>query len=206
MLIQPRWMLRRFGHGHPGEFPSSTLGVKLRVRQAWLTHNAEPESELLLNRMSLAFRAFWKTLTDANTAPRIEEALLPPQPGGPDLRILALLQRDGRLIDFLQEEIDSYTDSQIGAAVRDIHKGCRNVLKEYITLSPVIPQEEGQRVAIENGFDPAFIRLSGNVAGKPPFQGVLKHHGWRVASVRLPNLPGLSAEGGVIAPAEVEVG
>jgi hypothetical protein len=159
-----------------------------------------------LNRLTLAFRSFWKSLTDPEVAPRIEEALLPPPPGGPDLRILALLQRDGRLIDFLQEEIDPYTDPQIGAAVRDIHKGCRKVLGEYLALAPVLPHEEGATVSVDAGFDPASIRLSGNVAGSPPFKGRLAHHGWKVTTAKLPNLPGLSTEGGIIAPAEVEVG
>lgn len=157
-----------------------------------------------MNRFSLALSAFWKSLTDAETAPRIEAALQPPRTG-PDLRILALLQRDGRLIDFLQEDIDGYTDPQIGAAARDIHRGCRKVLRDYLTIAPVLAKEEGDRVDVEAGFDASAVRLTGNVSGAGPFRGTLKHHGWKVTTAQLPNLPGLKAEGGVIAPAEVEI-
>src|SRR5262245_48893552 len=77
-----------------------------------------------LNRLVLALRTFWRTLTDAEFAGRVEP-LFAKTPAGPDLRVLAVLQRDGRLIDFLEEDIDAYPDAQIGAAVRDIHRGCR---------------------------------------------------------------------------------
>ena len=41
-------------------------------------------------------------------------------------RFLAILQRDSRLIDFLQEDIAAYSDDQIGAAVREIHDQSRD--------------------------------------------------------------------------------
>ncbi len=34
----------------------------------------------------------------------------------------------------------------------------------------------------------ARIRLTGNVVGEPPFNGTLRHHGWRVREVKLPEL------------------
>jgi hypothetical protein len=157
-----------------------------------------------VNRLWLALQAFWLTLTDAAVASRIDLALRK-APEGPDLRVLAVLQRDGRLIDFLQEDIDPYTDAQIGAAVRDIHRGCRKALREYLTVEPVLNAPEGQSVTVPSGFDPATIRLTGNVSGNPPFQGVLKHPGWRVKTVHLPALPGARNEASVLAPAEVEI-
>src|SRR5439155_14440274 len=131
---------------------------------------------------------FWHILTV-----RAFAALLEPRfsraPTGPDLRVLAVLQRDGRLVDFLEEEIDAYSDAQIGAAVRDIHRGCRKSLHDYLTIEPIIDATEEQGVTVPSDFDPAAIRLVGNVSGPPPFRGVLKHHGWRVRSVHLPLLP-----------------
>jgi Domain of unknown function (DUF2760) len=183
-----------------GRFHLWSIGDKMGAKSTTSTFASEPS----LNRFTLAFRSFWKSLTDAETAPRIEAALEPPKTG-PDLRILALLQRDGRLIDFLQEDVDAYTDAQIGAATRDIHKGCRKVLREYLALVPVVAKEEGDRVDIEPGFDPSAIRLTGNVTGTGPFKGTLKHHGWKAKTTQLPNLPGLKTEGGILAPAEVEV-
>lgn len=158
-----------------------------------------------MNRLILALKAFWSALTDSEFAARLEPLFLPRPAAGPDLRVLAVLQRDGRLVDFLQEEIDAYTDDQIGAAVRDIHKGCRKALREYLTIEPVLNQPEESQFTVPRDFDPATIRLSGNVAGSPPFTGRVKHHGWRVRSARLPQLPAVRDETTVLAPAEVEV-
>lgn len=157
-----------------------------------------------MNRFALALKSFWSSLTSAEFASRVEP-LFHVIPSGPDLRILAVLQRDGRLVDFLLEDIDSYGDAQVGAAVRDIHRGCRKALREYLTVEPVLQGEEGSGVTVPNGFDPATIRLIGNVAGSPPFKGVIKHHGWRVKSSQLPVVPGARDHTAVLAPAEVEV-
>jgi hypothetical protein len=158
-----------------------------------------------LNRLWLALKAFWRVLTEADFAARVEP-LFSRQPTGPDLRILAVLQRDGRLVDFLQEEIDAYGDAQVGAAVRDIHRGCRKSLHDYLTIEPIINAAEDAPVSVPTDFDPAAIRLVGNVDGRPPFQGVLKHHGWRVRSVHLPVLPAARDDSSVLSPAEVEIG
>ena len=157
-----------------------------------------------MNRFALSIRAWWKALTDPDTAGRIEGALTE-APAGPDLRVLALMQRDGRLVDFLKEDIEPYTDEQVGAAVRDIHKGCRKVLNEYLTVVPVLPEGEGQAVTVAAGFDPAAVRLLGNVTGQAPYRGTLKHHGWRVAEARLPAAAGDNDGAAVLAPAEVEL-
>jgi hypothetical protein len=157
-----------------------------------------------LNRIGLAFKLFWSTLTNAAFAEKVQNVLAPPA-AGPDLRVLALLQRDGRLVDFLQEEIDGYDDSQIGAAVRDIHRGCRKALRDHLTLEPVMDAAEDAEVTIPKDFDPGAIRLTGNVAGAPPFHGVLRHHGWRVSVLNLPKPTGNAHDASILAPAEVEV-
>src|SRR5262245_28493800 len=38
----------------------------------------------------------------------------PAKPSGEPLRLLALLQREGRLLDFLLEDVKNYPDAQIG--------------------------------------------------------------------------------------------
>ena len=106
-----------------------------------------------MNRIWLAFRAFWRTLIDPDFAGRVEP-LFSQAPTGPDLRVLAVLQRDGRLVDFLEEDIDGYSDAQIGAAVRDIHRGCRKSLRDYLTIEPVIKAAEEERVSIAGRFRP----------------------------------------------------
>jgi uncharacterized protein DUF2760 len=128
----------------------------------------------------------------------------PPSPAAA-LRLLALLQQEGRFIDFIQEDIDAYSDAQVGAAVRSIHAGCRKALDERIELERVLADEDGSEVVVEPGFDPAAVRLTGNVTGEPPFRGTLQHGGWRATKVTLPQSPG-GVESNVIAPAEVEIG
>ena len=157
-----------------------------------------------MNRFVLGFIALWKSWTEPDFAARVESILVK-APTGPDLRVLAVRQRDGRLVDFLQEDIDPYSDAQIGAAVRDIHRGCRKALRDYLTVSPILPGQEDSDVTIPVDFDPASIRLTGNVQGSPPFRGVLRHHGWRVEAVNLPVLPGARDDSSVLAPAEVEI-
>jgi hypothetical protein len=119
-------------------------------------------------------------------------------------RIMAILQKNGRLIDFLEEDIGGFPDDQIGAAVRHIHEDCGNALREYVTLTPVMPEHEGDTVVVPQGFDPSEIRLTGQVSGKGPFQGTLQHPGWKVTEIKLPDQP-KGQKHTVIAPAEVEI-
>lgn len=120
------------------------------------------------------------------------------------LRLLALLQKEGRLVDFLEEDIQPYGDAQVGAAVRAIHAGCRKALHERMEIARVFPEDDGATVEVPPGFDPASVRLTGNVHGQPPFRGVLQHGGWRVSQVSLPKTAGVDPA--ILAPAEVEIG
>lgn len=120
------------------------------------------------------------------------------------IQMLALLQRDGRLIDFLMEDLATYSDSQIGAAVRDVHTGCRGVLTRYVVLEPILPGKEGEQTSVTQDVDPAAVRLLGNVTGRPPFAGTLLHRGWRATKIELPPL-GAPAGRRIVAPSEVEV-
>ena len=139
----------------------------------------------------------------------------PPRPAQPvhpartaeagSVQMLALLQREGRLIDFLQEDLSLYDDAQIGAAVRPIHQGCRQALAQHIRLEPIMEDAEGSAVTVQPGFDIHAIRLSGNVVGEPPFRGALRHRGWRAASVDLPRPAQGQAGEMIVAAAEVEV-
>jgi hypothetical protein len=180
-------------------------------------------------RIAFAFRSFFSILFHADIpediaqglkatgpVPQVPAAAEPsglrlkedPRPGsepsGRAVQMLALLQRDGRLVDFLAEDISVYPDAQLGAAVRTIHETCRQVLDHYVKLEPILNSEENQPVTVQAGFDPAAIKLIGNVAGEPPVRGMLRHKGWRVKEVNLPPLP-QDAGRMVVAPAEVEL-
>ncbi|HEY5928070.1 MAG TPA: DUF2760 domain-containing protein [Kofleriaceae bacterium] len=120
------------------------------------------------------------------------------------LALLALLQREGRFVDFVRDSVDGASDADIGAAAREVHRGCRKVLDQHLSFEPVMPGAEEEKVTVPKGFDPAEVRLIGEAKGEPPFRGTLRHHGWRVVDAKLPQL----AEGidrSVIAPAEVEL-
>jgi hypothetical protein len=119
------------------------------------------------------------------------------------LRLLALLQQEGRLIDFLEEDIEPYADGQVGAAVRAIHAGCRKALHERMRIERIYGQEDGAPIEVPAGFDAGQVRLTGNVHGQPPFSGTLQHGGWRASNVALPS--GAGVDPSVLAPAEVEV-
>lgn len=160
-------------------------------------------------RLGLAFRVLGSAALAGKVAAAAAEparpAELPPEKvHAPALALLAALQREGRLIDFLQEDVASFSDAEVGAAARVVHAGSRKVLQQHLTLEPVLKQGEGEPVSVPAGFDAARIRLTGNVAGQPPFRGTLRHHGWAAASVRLPAVSE-ALDPRVIAPAEVEL-
>jgi hypothetical protein len=120
------------------------------------------------------------------------------------LHFFSLMQREGRLMDFLNEDLDGYDDAQIGSAVRSIHAGCRQLVEEYLNPEPVMDQHEGAVVEVPVDFDPGVIKLTGNVVGEPPFKGILRHKGWQVGKMNMPTLSG-SQNAKIIAPAEVEI-
>ena len=141
----------------------------------------------------------------ARTPPPPPVASVPPErEHASALQLLAMLQREGRLVDFLQEDVAAFPDADVGAAARIVHEGCRKLVRQYLTLEPVLPQGEGERVNVPAGFDAQRIRLTGNVAGSPPHQGALKHHGWVATAVKFPSTsPALDPR--VLAPAEVKL-
>jgi hypothetical protein len=161
-------------------------------------------------RVGLSCKASWRVLRDPDAAAKVEALLgppkptTPPKPSGAPLRLLTLMQREGRLLDFLLEDIGAYPNEQIGAAVRDIHKSCQHALKEHLVLEPVLSQPEDADVDVPAGFDPSAIRLTGNVTGQPPFRGKLLHHGWRVKEIKIAAPPEGQDEF-VVQPAEVEL-
>ncbi|MEO1338628.1 MAG: DUF2760 domain-containing protein, partial [Myxococcota bacterium] len=118
------------------------------------------------------------------------------------VQVLAVLQSEGRLLDFLGESIDDYEDADVGAAVREVHRGCNKALADHFDLGPVRTEEEDALVTVDPGYNPSEVRLVGNIVGQPPFSGTLRHRGWRAASVRLPKT---TSGARIVQPAEIEV-
>ncbi|MCC6418669.1 MAG: DUF2760 domain-containing protein [Gemmataceae bacterium] len=163
-----------------------------------------------VGRIGLADRGRLRILRDRQFAEKVKELLYPPppkpsKPSGEPLRLLALLQRDGRLVDFLMtENIQAADTEQIVAAVKELQPKWMEALAKYADLGPVIARAEGETVEVPAGFDPSAIRLTGNVTGQPPFRGTLVHPGWRVTALRVPAPPEGQDEF-VLHPAEVEL-
>ena len=190
-------------------------------------NNSNPS---FLKRISLAFGTFFSTLSNPGYAARVQDlrqqddGLTPaPSPATATptttarpavplkeasadaaLQLLALFQREARLIDFTQENLSSYSDAEIGGAARLVHEGCAKVLREHFTLVPVRPEAEGSRITLNEGFDARAVRLTGQVVGQAPFQGNLSHRGWRATETRLPKLTE-SHDATVLVQAEVEL-
>ena len=127
----------------------------------------------------------------------------PPPPTDAALQLLGLFQREGRFVDFLEEDVASFSDADIGAAARVVHSGCRKALHEHFKLAPVRTEEEGVKITLPEA-NPGEVKLTGNVTGSGPFAGTLRHRGWRATEVRLPQAVG-GHDPRVIAQAEVEL-
>jgi Domain of unknown function (DUF2760) len=155
--------------------------------------------------MELGKKVAARASTDAAFAKKLDELFNPPppKPSGEPIRLLGLLQREARLLDFLMENLSAYDDQQIGASVRDIQAKSQATIKKHLTLESVMAQEEGSRITVPAGFDPSAVRLVGNVSGQPPFHGTLQHAGWRVKAINLPKPEGQDEF--ILMPAEVEL-
>jgi hypothetical protein len=137
----------------------------------------------------------------------IERAPAPPPLASsptPALQLLALFQREGRLIDFLMQDIAPFSDGDVGVVARTVHEGCRRALASHARIDPIRNEPEGGVLELPSGFDTAEVKLSGNVQGAAPYRGVLRHRGWRVSEVTLP-VPLAGHNPSVLAPAEVEL-
>ncbi|QDU96939.1 DUF2760 domain-containing protein [Lignipirellula cremea] len=179
-------------------------------------------------RMMVAFRAFFAALFNGETAARIDSALgaepaagLPPveekpktpppapQPKRPArseaLTLLAALQREARFLDIVKEPLGDYSDAQIGAAARDVLRDCGKVLDRLFALEPILDQEEGDTCETPAKFDAGRYRVTGAVAGDPPYRGQLVHHGWQAAKCELPEWSGGQDSANVVAPVELEI-
>lgn len=178
-----------------------------------------------MNRLSFAFRSFFSILFSGTLAPDIAQAFgytkpMPvraaaaapepskpapekKQPGPNDgaVAILGAMQAEGRLIDFLMEDISGYSDDQVGAAVRDVHSKSRQALDRCMSVAPLIDGVEGDFAKTE-GLSADAVKLVGNVppGGKVP-GGLLRHKGWKAEKITLATV-NMSK---VLAPAELEV-
>lgn len=175
-------------------------------------------------RIGIAFSAFLRALSSASFAQQIDDLqsrkttpaplplapvtpVAPPEPPKPQidpLQLVSILQREGRLIDFLMEDIQGLPDAQIGAAVREVHRKTAKALADHVALVPVVETLEDEKMTVQAGYDPSSIRVVGNLGANPPYTGFVRHRGWKASDVKLQPLPpGQNPK--VITPAEIEV-
>ncbi len=170
-----------------------------------------------MSTFSLAFRTFFKIFGDGDFAARVK-ALFTDEPALEEgaapriadrrnaaVSLLAALQREARFLDFVMEPLDGFEDAQVGAAARDVHRDLGTVIGRVFAPKPLAGEAEGSRLRVPAGFDPARYRLTGEVAGEPPFEGTLRHHGWQASKCEMPAWTGSAESAMVIAPSEVEV-
>jgi hypothetical protein len=180
-------------------------------------------------RLIVALRAFFRVLFQRSFAQRVAALLDEPtegtspqpqeaapaaqrprgaavMPGRSEaLTLLAALQREARFVDFVQENLDGYPDAQVGAAVRDVHRACRQVLQRMFALQPVVAQPEGTDVELPEGYDAGRFHLTGKPGSTTRHRGRLVHHGWEASICQVPQWTGTPESARVVAPAEVEI-
>lgn len=184
-----------------------------------------------MRRIWIALQAFFRALFNAQLAKQIDEVLhgatvTPPRAieEGPKpqakpkpaekpraalrseaITLLSALQREARLLDFVKEPLEGFSDAQIGAVARDVHRDCGAVIQRMFAPAPILSQEEGTEVDVPAGFEVLRYHLIGNVTGQPPFRGKLMHHGWEATTCELPAWSGSEPAARIIAPVEVEL-
>ncbi len=129
-------------------------------------------------RLFKAFQSFFNTLQGK-------------EPVSNKLDVLAYLQKKSRLVDFFQEDITSYSDEEVGSAIRQIHEETKKALSEKFVIETVLQEKEGARITLHSGYDPQAIKIVGKVK-EAPYHGVVIHRGWKSGQE-------------ILQPAEVEV-
>ena len=173
-----------------------------------------------MGRLGLALKILFNGTTarqvaeaiKADAVNRIEAAAQPvseppvPQPARSDaITVLAALQRDARFVDFVLEPIDGYSDAQVGAAVREVHRGCSDVIQRMFSPVAIIDQAEDSTAEVSNAAS-GLYRLTGNVSqSSGSVSGKLAHHGWVAKKCSVPEWSGDDEAINVIGPAEIHV-
>jgi hypothetical protein len=118
--------------------------------------------------------------------------------------LLSLFQKQGRLVDFLQQDITSFSNAELGEAARVVHDGCARILGDYLIIKSIRIEEEGTLVNVEADYNLSEVTLTGNLHGSAPYRGELLHHGWKITGQNLPEQLDQKSRF-IVQPAEIEV-
>ena len=117
------------------------------------------------------------------------------------MTLLSALQREARLLDLMSEPLDQYSDSQIGAAARDVIRDSKKCMDKLFSLRPIVEQSEGERIDIPSQPSPVRWKVLGGTGSK----GTIVHPGWIAGKVELPSWTGGPEDDLVLSAVEVEV-
>ncbi len=145
--------------------------------------------------------------TDGGSAPATSKTTAAPSGTGRSdaITLLATLQREARFVDIVMEPLGEYSDAQVGAATRDVLRDCGQTLERLFGIQPVLAGEEGSMHETPTEVDPARYRLTGSVAGQPPYRGQVVHHGWEATRCELPTWSGSKDATLLVAPVELSI-
>ncbi|MCB0343630.1 MAG: DUF2760 domain-containing protein [Bdellovibrionales bacterium] len=178
--------------------------ARRHLRSYEKAENAKNQDDSENEKLKLALR-------DAET--KLNELRRDAEKGGTNINaeivnFLGILQEQGRLVDFLMDDITAYDDAQVGSAARVVHQGCRELLDQYFEIAPVFEGNEGSSTELGDDFSTQMYRIVGTSGGQPPYKGTVVHRGWRTAKVNIPKVSASLTSGeplDIIAPAQVEV-
>lgn len=173
--------------------------------------------------LGIALKAFFAALGNKEKASKIERALTASQaieaaptaqPAAPApqaapktpardsaVTLLASLQREARLLDLIQEDLNQYSDAQVGAAARPCLQQCASVLGRTLGIAPLLDAAEGDSVPVGDTPSPTRYQWIGEGTGA---SGKLVHHGWQATKMDLPTWTGDANDANVIAPAQIQ--
>jgi hypothetical protein len=174
-----------------------------RIRNA-LAGNSSPVSDAATKK-----QAADKVANDGLNRPSVMSARND-QARNDAITMLAVLQRDARLLDLVHESLDDYSDEQIGGAARNVLRDTSKALEKVFGLRRLVDVAEGDRIEIPNQASPIRWRVLGSgtnsTEGSSGSRGTLVHAGWIASKTELPTWTGKKEDVLVVAPAEVETG
>lgn len=147
--------------------------------------------------------------TTENVKPEIKKSEAEPQRQKGGLKndaviLLSTLQREARFIDFIKESLDSFTDAQIGAASRSVHRETKKTLERIFGIKELSENPEGNSIEIPQPADPDRYNLTGNVTSSAN-RGIIRHCGWKITRCEMPVWNGDEKNKEIISPMEVEI-
>ena len=117
------------------------------------------------------------------------------------LTLLAVMQKESRILDLIFDDLDGYSDEQIGGASRQVLRDLRDCLDSHVKIESLVDKQEGDVVQIPDAASPIRWKVIGDASAQ---SGTLTHAGYVAKKVALPEWTGTEENASVIAPAEVD--